>query len=168
MLALALLDIDEMKSINDQHGHLHGDGVLQTFGVLLQALPGESQAFRLGGDEFGVLLPKTSPDDARSVMEQLRKSAQRELLGATISVGIATLGGAECDGETLQGQADAALYGAKRAGRNACLAFDATVAEKWLPSSVKIRQLRDLIAADTVEILFQPIWDVTRCNILAY
>jgi diguanylate cyclase (GGDEF)-like protein len=168
MLALALIDIDEMKSINDQHGHMHGDRVLQKFGVLLQALPVESQAFRLGGDEFGVLLPKTSPDDARSVMEQLRKSAERELLGATISVGIATFCGAECDGETLQGQADAALYGAKRAGRNTCVAFDATVAETWLPSPAKVRQLRDLIAADNMEIVFQPIWDVTRCNILAY
>jgi diguanylate cyclase (GGDEF)-like protein len=166
-LALALLDIDEMKGINDQHGHMHGDRVLQKLGALLQALPGESQAFRLGGDEFGVLLPKMSPNDALSVMEQLRKSAERELLGATISVGIATLG-AQCDGDRLQGQADAALYGAKRAGRNTCRAFDATVAEKWLPSPAKVRQLRDLIAADNMEIVFQPIWDVTRCTILAY
>jgi diguanylate cyclase (GGDEF)-like protein len=57
-----------MKSINDQHGHMHGDRVLQKLGVLLQALPAESQAFRLGGDEFGVLFsagPKkrsTSPN----------------------------------------------------------------------------------------------------------
>ena len=140
MLALALIDIDEMKVLNDQHGHMHGDRVLQRLGALLAALPGESRAFRLGGDEFGVLLPNTSAEDARSSMEQLRKTAERELLGATISVGIATLGGDECDGETLQGQADAALYGSKRAGRNRCVTFDAMDDEMWLLSPAKVRQ----------------------------
>jgi diguanylate cyclase (GGDEF)-like protein len=168
VLALALLDIDEMKLLNDQHGHLHGDRVLQKFGALLAKLPGESRAFRLGGDEFGVLLPNTSADDAHGIIEQLRKAAERDLLGATISVGIATLGGDQCDGETLQGQADAALYSAKRAGRNGCVIFDATVDEMWLLSPAKVRQLRNLIAADDIDIVFQPIWDVELCNVLAY
>lgn len=167
-LALALLDIDEMKVINDQNGHMHGDRVLEKLGALLAVLPVESAAFRLGGDEFGVLLPDRSANDARLVMEQLRKAAERELLGATISVGIAASSGAVCDGETLQGQADAALYSSKRAGRNACVTFDATVDDMWLLSPAKVRQLRNLIAADNVDIVFQPIWDIAHCSVLAY
>jgi diguanylate cyclase (GGDEF)-like protein len=167
-LTLALLDIDEMKIINDQHGHMHGDQVLQSLGRLLQVLSAKSRAFRLGGDEFGVLLPNTSPDEARSVMEHLRTSAESTLFGGTISIGMATLAGLECDAETLQGQADAALYAAKRAGRNTLANFDATVDEMWLLSPARVRQLRNLIASDNISMVFQPIWDVVACSILAY
>lgn len=166
-LTLALLDIDEMKIINDQSGHMHGDWVLQALGRQFQTLPVQARAFRLGGDEFGVLLPNTSPDEARNVMEELRKSVQ-STIGATISVGIVTLAGVECDDERLQSQADAALYSAKRAGRNTLETFDAAVDEMWRLSPAKVRQLRNLISSDDISIEFQPIWDVETSSILAY
>jgi diguanylate cyclase (GGDEF)-like protein len=167
-LTLALLDIDEMKLINDRSGHMHGDWVLQSFGRLLAALSPESRAFRLGGDEFAVLLPNWSREEVRAALERLRRYAEDALLGATISVGTAALTGSQCDEDTLQGQADAALYAAKRAGRNRCVCFDATVDEMWMLSPAKVRSLRELIAGDEVRIVFQPIWDVASCTILAY
>ena len=167
-LTLALLDIDEMKLINDRSGHMHGDWVLQSFGRLLQALSPESRSFRLGGDEFAVLLPNWSREEARAGLERLRRYAEDALSGATISVGTATLTGPQCDEETLQGQADAALYAAKRAGRNRCVSFDVTVDEMWMLSPAKVRSLRELIAGDEVRIVFQPIWDVATCTILGY
>ena len=167
-LTLALLDIDEMKLINDRSGHMHGDWVLQSFGRLLQALSPESRSFRLGGDEFAVLLPGWSGEEARAGFERLRRYAEDALSGATISVGTATLTGSQCAEDTLQGQADAALYAAKRAGRNRCVSFDTTVDEMWMLSPAKVRSLRELIAGDEVRIVFQPIWDVATCTILAY
>jgi diguanylate cyclase (GGDEF)-like protein len=167
-LTLALLDIDEMKLINDQSGHMHGDRVLQSFGRLLRVLSSESRPFRLGGDEFGVLLPNISPEKARSIVERLRLRAENTLSGATFSVGSASLTGPLCDEKTLHGQADAALYAAKRAGRNRSVIFDATVDEQWMVSPAKVRSLRNLIAADDMSIVFQPIWDVATGTILAY
>lgn len=167
-LALALIDIDEMKLLNDQSGHMHGDEVLQMLGSLLRDLRVEDRPFRVGGDEFAVLLPNTSQADAETIMERLRESMHHSMIRATISVGVAALSGKDCDAETLQGQADAALYAAKRAGRNTVVGFDAAVDEMWLLSPTKVRQLRSLIEADNMTIAFQPIWDVDRCTILAY
>ncbi len=165
-IALALLDIDEMKLINDQNGHVFGDRVLVALGVLLAGLRTEDRAFRLGGDEFGVLLPLTSAQSAHVLMERLRKSAEHALSGATLSIGIAALGGD--DAEALHAQADAALYSAKRAGRNGCVVFDAAADDMWLLSPSRVRQLRDLITDEAVSIAFQPIWDIAECTILAY
>ena len=167
-LALALLDIDEMKLLNDQNGHVFGDRVLVALGSLLAGLRAEDRAFRLGGDEFGVLLPLATAQSAHVLMERLRRSAQTSLSGATLSIGIAAFGGPSGDGEALHAQADAALYAAKRAGRNACAIFDADADEMWLLSPRRVRQLRDLIAEGAVSIAFQPIWDIAKCTILAY
>jgi diguanylate cyclase (GGDEF)-like protein len=167
-VALALLDIDEMKQLNDQHGHLHGDWVLETVGSLLRQLRNTDRPFRIGGDEFAVLLPNTSLPEAQILMARFCDGAEATLLGGTVSIGVAALSGESCDPEVLQGEADAALYAAKRAGRNTIVAFDAEVDRMWPLSPVKVRQLRRLIEQEGVSIVFQPIWDVERCDILAY
>jgi len=142
-LSLALIDVDDLKVLNDQNGHMHGDRVLVAVGSMLRAQRVEDLPFRLGGDEDG-------------------------LLGATISIGIASLEGATCDPETLQAQADAALYAAKRAGRNSVVSFNEAIDGMWLLSPAKVQQLRNIIADGNVGIVFQPIWDVETCSILAY
>jgi len=167
-VALALLDIDEMKQLNDQHGHQHGDWVLETVGTLLRELRATDRPFRIGGDEFAVLLPNTTQLDAQLLMQRFCSTAEERLLGGTLSIGVAALEGDLCDPEVLQGEADAALYAAKRAGRNTIVGFDAQVDRMFPLSPGKVRQLRRLIEQEGVSVVFQPIWHVESCEVLAY
>jgi len=124
-LSLLIVDVDHFKAINDTHGHAVGDEVLADLVARVNAvLRGETCA-RLGGEEFAVLLPRTDADAAVRQADELRRALERACVPAsagaivryTVSVGVASLDA----GETLAGllqRADAALYAAKRAGRN--------------------------------------------------
>jgi diguanylate cyclase (GGDEF)-like protein len=124
-LSLLIFDVDHFKTINDTHGHAVGDQVLADLVARIDAvLRGETCA-RLGGEEFAVLLPRTDADAAVGLADELRRALERAgvpgsagvTVRYTVSVGVASLDG----GETLAGllqRADAALYAAKRAGRN--------------------------------------------------
>ena len=126
-LAVAALDLDHFKAINDRHGHPAGDAVLRAFADLAQAhLRDTDELFRVGGEEFVALLPTTSEDDAHAVLERLRDVVATTPIplpeGATTplttSVGLAVLQpGTGTPGDPLAA-ADAALYEAKRAGRD--------------------------------------------------
>jgi diguanylate cyclase (GGDEF)-like protein len=124
---LCLLDIDHFKGINDAHGHAAGDTVLENFARLAaDALPPGSLFARLGGEEFGCLLPRTSQIDGYYAAEYLRNAlALSHLdgpggrgLSVTVSIGVATTRDFGRDLQALLSAADAALYRAKRAGRN--------------------------------------------------
>jgi diguanylate cyclase (GGDEF)-like protein len=123
-LAALFLDIDHFKAVNDGHGHQAGDEVLRQVGrVIQQSLRGGDLAARYGGEEFVVLLPRTAEAGALEVAERIRQAvADRRFelatgpLRATLSVGLAVLAGDDlCQ---LLARADAALYLAKRHGRN--------------------------------------------------
>jgi len=167
-LSLALLDVDDFKVINDRDGHLQGDRVLAALAALLNSFRTVDRSYRVGGDEFAVILPHTSLDEAKVLMERLRAKVQALPYGCTVSIGLATLTGSKCDGETLRAQADAAMYAAKRAGRNSVTAFDVSLDGMWLLSANKIHSLRQMIEDRTMRVAFQPIWDVERCKVLAY
>jgi len=167
-LSLALLDIDDFKVINDRDGHLQGDRVLSTVAKLLSSLRTVDRSYRVGGDEFAVILPHTSLAEATELMERLRLKVQALPFGTTVSVGLASLTGSKCDGETLRAQADAAMYAAKRAGRNSVTSFDISLDGMWLLSATKIQSLRHMIADGAMSVVFQPIWDIERCKVLAY
>jgi len=167
-LSLALLDIDDFKVVNDRDGHFQGDNVLKMIASLLKSLRIVDRGYRVGGDEFAIILPHTSLEKAQELMEKLRSKVQAMSYGSTVSIGLATLSGTKCDGETLRAQADAAMYAAKRAGRNSVTAFDASLDGMWLLSAPKIHSLRQMIADGSMHIAFQPIWDVERCKVLAY
>jgi diguanylate cyclase len=126
--ALVLADIDHFKQINDKHGHLLGDKILRAIGQTLQAnIKGRDIAARPGGDEFAVLLQQTPLGGARALAEQIRtavaagrirRSDSKDQPGSvTLSIGVAA-GGSDDTLESLLARADAALYAAKRAGRN--------------------------------------------------
>lgn len=123
--SLLLLDVDGFKSINDAHGHPHGDAVLRRIAEAVRcALRDIDSAFRYGGDEFAVLLPETSEPAALAVAERIRAAVAVQVhawapaLRVTVSVGVAEAMG-EPDLEAWLDQADRALYAAKAAGRNA-------------------------------------------------
>jgi diguanylate cyclase (GGDEF)-like protein len=119
---MMLIDIDDFKRINDQHGHAAGDAALMHVGrQLTEMLRVSDVCGRLGGDEFAVLLPGTDLGAAREVAEKVRSAlAARPLpvkdgLRISLSIGLAA---DAFDTETLLNHADQAMYLAKRAGKN--------------------------------------------------
>jgi len=127
-LSLLMIDIDHFKAINDTHGHLAGDQVLVGFAERIRsAVRGIDLASRYGGEEFVVAMPDANADVAYRVGERLRGliSAKpfaigegQEPISVTASIGVGSIEGPE-DGPTdLLARADAALYEAKRTGRN--------------------------------------------------
>lgn len=127
-LAVAMVDLDAFKAINDQHGHAVGDRVLVAAANALQrALRAEDVLGRMGGEEFLALLPDTDDDAAVRAAERLRAAVQETSAGVpvTASVGYAVLSGEEAADDLVR-RADAALYAAKDAGRN-CVRGPATL-----------------------------------------
>ncbi len=124
---LVMLDVDHFKMVNDTFGHTTGDQVLHQLAKLAEATLRPIDVFgRLGGEEFGILLPETGADEALIVAERLRESiagyAMQLSNGATLTVtasfGVAVLAPNMTSVATWIEQADAALYAAKAGGRN--------------------------------------------------
>lgn len=130
-LSLVVLDLDHFKTINDAHGHGVGDSVLRGVGDVLKGTQRQSDHLgRLGGEEFGVLLPHTNRAGAMESAERMRAAmgkvsvpAGNGVVGTTASLGVASLDAETRDIETLFAHADAALYEAKQAGRNRTVAW---------------------------------------------
>jgi two-component system cell cycle response regulator len=120
-LALVVLDVDHFKDVNDTVGHQAGDAVLRE---VARAMVGNTKASdlpaRYGGDEFVVLLPDCTGDDALAVAERLRAAVARDVTAVpvTVSAGVGAMPGNAGDAERLVAAADAALYSAKREGRD--------------------------------------------------
>ena len=115
--AVALLDIDHFKAVNDRHGHAAGDAVLVTMGAYLrEQLRYEDSAARYGGEEFLVLLRQV-PDRALETAERLLEGWRRRQPAVTISIGVSVHRPEQSAAATL-GHADSALYAAKRTGRD--------------------------------------------------
>ena len=126
-LSVLMLDLDFFKSINDTYGHVVGDQVLVAAGGAISAVKRESDiAGRIGGEEFGLILPATDLEGARIMAERLRRSiaSQRHLtddgleFAVTASLGVATFASGVRDETELLNLADAALYYAKELGRD--------------------------------------------------
>lgn len=158
-LSLALVDLDELKIINDTYGHVHGDRVLKAVADLLGCHRVEDRAFRIGGDEFAVLLPYTAAIGAYTTLDRRRSDVERTA-GATMSVGIAELETGSLDLDRIREQADAALYEAKRRGRNAVMLFEEIKGNAPFASPAKMQGARQLLTDREVGVVFQPIWSL--------
>lgn len=124
-LSFLLLDIDDFKKINDGHGHQVGDRVLQRVAHCGAYVLRRDDLFgRIGGEEFAALFPNCDAEQARQVAERLQREVQRlqfandgESFGVTISQGITMLGEGDVL-DDLYARADAAMYQAKRQGKD--------------------------------------------------
>jgi diguanylate cyclase (GGDEF)-like protein len=125
-LAVLMMDLDGLKAINDEKGHGCGDVVLQTVaGVLQETVRGHDSVARVGGDEFCVLLPDTDLAEAMTAAERLRAEVEEmavryrgETMRIRASLGVASSEQCGLAWESLVDQSDAALYEAKRGGKN--------------------------------------------------
>ena len=124
-------DLDRFKAINDEHGHAKGDAVLVDVAYRLRkGLRAFDLAYRIGGEEFVVLLPGASVSEAAAIAEQLRQAVADEPvagLAVTISFGVAGTEAGGFDREQVLAAADDALYEAKAAGRDRVVAAGAAV-----------------------------------------
>lgn len=122
---IAMLDIDHFKRLNDTYGHAAGDLALKAFAATSRDCLRSYDLFaRIGGEEFAVMLVDTSPVEARIVLERLRAAVeairldvQGEILGVTVSLGLAVMP-PQGSLELALSRADEALYRAKHEGRN--------------------------------------------------
>ncbi len=121
-VGVVLGDLDHFKAVNDREGHQVGDAVLREIAYRWRTtLRAYDLAYRLGGEEFVVLLPGATPDEARGLAEKLRDAIRREPIAGhpiTMSFGVAVSGAGGFDLDAQYARADAALYEAKAAGRD--------------------------------------------------
>jgi diguanylate cyclase (GGDEF)-like protein len=134
-LCLLFLDLDHFKSLNDRFGHSGGDDVLMKFvGLVNASIRPTDFLFRIGGEEFCCLLPRTDTAQAHRVAERIRylfETTTVDVAGtavkATVSLGIASTEAFGYDIDTLIRRADMAVYAAKRQGRNRVVVASADV-----------------------------------------
>ena len=132
-LSLLIMDIDYFKQINDQFGHHYGDIVLHEFAQLCSALLRQTDCiFRIGGEEFAILLPMTDIPGAYKIAERIRSTVDaydfylnelQKHLTISVSIGISYLTNTEQSIKDILIQADSALYNAKKNGRNQVVVY---------------------------------------------
>src|SRR5919109_4089541 len=148
-LAVAMLDLDEFKRVNDVHGHGTGDEVLVTFADLLRAeLRVSDVVCRVGGEEFAVIMPTCDAGAALQVVERLHRRLAREpfpTIGlVSVSAGIASAPAHGMNARELIASAEAAMMTVKARGGRASLVFSETDAERPQADGVAERDLRSI------------------------
>lgn len=177
-LSLLLVDVDDLKSVNDTKGHAGGDRLLVAVGrVAAFVLRRSDRAFRVGGDEFAILLPNSDVDTGLTVARRILASAlgggdpTHQIDPFSLSIGVSAFPVPSIESSYLYRNADAALYWCKRHGRTAVVAFDPgrhgaasddrSVAE--LSAAVGT-----IIATRALRPVFQPIFSLTSGQPIGY
>ena len=173
-VALVLIDLDEFKQINDTAGHAVGDQTLAAFGRLVgSVLRKVDRPFRIGGDEFAILLPHTDADAAHIVARRLLVSSLQpnvrdpKVKPLSFSAGISSLPSPATTRTQLYTQADTALHAAKHGGRTEVLVFDpeAQIAASAASTSAAIAEV---IEQNLLRPVFQPIVNLATGGTLGY
>jgi len=171
-LSLVLLDLDEFKQVNDADGHAAGDLILRRLGgVINGSLRRSDRAFRIGGDEFAIIMPSTDSERGQLAVRRLlaacldgESGTGRASLPVSFSAGISAIPGHARDRDTLYTQADAALFWSKRHGRTCVTIYDPERHEGPLASRppAELSSLVARVAATgAIRAVFQPIYDLS-------
>jgi diguanylate cyclase (GGDEF)-like protein len=169
-VTVLFLDLDGFKLINDSLGHDFGDQLLvATSARLRRCVRAEDVCARLGGDEFAVLLAETSDPGvvAERIIESVGKrfSLSGHEMFVTVSIGVATGTG---EGETLLGNADMAMYHAKRTSPGTFAHFEPTMRAARLSRLGLDADLRRAVAENQFELNFQPLVALRACEIVGF
>ena len=174
-LALALIDLDGFKGINDNYGHHVGDRLIKSIASLLTDLVGSrGMVSRLGGDEFAILVQGGSAvselqDIARAMLDKLsrpfRIDERTVLVGASIGLASASL--SDFDASELMRRADVAMYSAKHAGKMRLAWYDEMLDQKQAIAHTIELELRLAIDTEDFEIVYQPVVGIHDKRIVA-
>jgi diguanylate cyclase (GGDEF)-like protein len=168
-LTFAMIDLDGFKVINDTWGHNRGDTVLRAVAdALRDFLPNSARAFRIGGDEFAVILPEVETGEAVDLMDRFRGWVAHELAPASVSIGLVAHPAGETDHVLVRQQADSALYQAKLRGRNVVVLYAASLDSAPIFPASKIQAVHRLLQAGDVRTVFQPIWNLSPRAVFGY
>jgi diguanylate cyclase (GGDEF)-like protein len=177
-LALLLIDVDDLKTVNDSRGHVAGDDLLVAVGrISATILRRTDRAFRVGGDEFAVLLPNTGIDTAMSVARRILASAVGGGDGSTpvepfsLSIGVTAVPTPTADPRSLFRNADAALYWSKRHGRTTVVAFDEALhgrGEEHRSTGELAAGIETILATRALRPVYQPIFSMTTGQPVGY
>ena len=162
--ALLMLDVDNFKSYNDARGHLDGDQALINFSLLLQRhLRAGDLMARIGGDEFAVLLERTSLGEARDIVERMRVATAKEDFVAEarvhelgMSAGLVPVDG-RLDAKPLFDLADAAMYEAKESGRNRVIVLHPGEREASQETERVSSKVREALTEQRFQLYYQPV-----------
>ena len=175
-LALVMIDVDDLKTINDVKGHAAGDDLLRAVAQIMRAnLRRGDGAYRTGGDEFALLLPGCDAESAEVIANHLLASALSGNHGRTgafsVTIGISAFPGPSTDRHQIIHHADAALYAGKRHGRTNVQRFDPTkhgIAE----DARSLAQLESAVvrvaSEDLLRAVYQPIYSLTTGLIIGF
>ncbi|MGH2357940.1 MAG: EAL domain-containing protein [Candidatus Limnocylindria bacterium] len=171
-LALVVIDLDEFKAVNDRDGHAAGDRVLRGFGQLLASGARRAdRSYRVGGDEFAILLPHTNAEGARMLTRRLLAIAlqppvrEAEPAAISFSAGISAIPELADDRPRLYSQADAALYAAKHGGRTDVVVFEPTAEAAPIQDGASTA-IADVIARGQLRPVYQPIVELASGAVL--
>jgi len=173
-VSLLLIDLDDLKVVNDGEGHPAGDRLLVGMANSIRdALRYGDRGFRIGGDEFAVILPHTEAPDALVAATRLRHFCLRPVAGERaipFSGGISSVPLLAVDRGELFRQADAALYRCKRSGRGTVAVYDADRDQAPDASADQgaIAAIRDVIRARALTPVYQPIVDLRDGRVLGF
>jgi diguanylate cyclase (GGDEF)-like protein len=177
-LAVVVINLDDFKAINDKLGHEGGDGILASFGQLIQGtIRTPDRAFRTGADGFAILLPHTDADGGEifarrllsAALEPTRGTSQRE--GISFSAGVSACPALATDRRHLIAQAEAAMASAKRHGRTAIETFDPARhrSSSVLTSAAEASAaVAETVANKLLRPVFQPIVDLRNGKVIGY
>lgn len=160
--SILLIDVDNLKQVNDTFGHFVGDSLIAATAKHLMEIVVEGQAFRIGGDEFAVVAEGLLPEQVTNLAEQIRLVSAKALTCAginmvpSVTIGLASEAQPGSEMNLLQ-QADQALYHGKEFARGTWTAFDPKVATTISKRNQAIQLLSNALAERRVEAWYQPI-----------